>query len=547
MKDFVSQLPTGSDLRAVVGFMTRLPALLRRPVTAYEARLFFQQQLARRDDNLLTLIRDGIYAHPESPYRRLLANAGCAYQDVEQLVRRNGIENALQQLFHQGVYLSVDEFKGRRPVIRGNTQFEISPGQLRNPSVRADLVRQTSGSRGAASMVPIQFDSLRSHAIDLLVDLELRGGIRWVHASWSVPGAGSFNRLVSYSLSNLPVDRSFFLVQAADGKLHPRYLWSNRFLRYAARCAGIRLPRPRYVPMADPLPIVRWMSDVLRTGRIPHLHAYASCVARICRTALDAGTSLEGAQFAMGGEPTTAARLALVHAVGARADIHYSTSESGGLGRSCMAAQFVDEVHFRENRCAMIQPGEHAAPGLPPSALLVTSILPDARMVLLNVSTGDQAVASARQCGCPLENAGLKTRLHTIRSFEKLTAGGATFLDTDLIRVLEEVMPSRFGGGPTDYQLVDEETENGAPRVLLMVHPRLGPLDAGGIRQVFLEVIGQGSGVERVMMSVWRDAGLPIVEREAAKITAGGKILHVHRSTQSARVTRRDTRTASIQ
>ena len=119
----------------------------------------------------------------------------------------------------------------------------------------------------------------------------------------------------------------------------------------------------------------------------------------------------------------------------------------------------------------------------------------------------------------------------SIRSVEKLTPAGVTFLDADLIHVLEETLPAKFSGGPADYQLIDEEIEDGAPRVHLLVHPRLGALDADAVRQTFLDAIGRGSGVERIMISVWRDAGLPIVEREAPIVTGGGKILHVHRRT----------------
>jgi hypothetical protein len=74
-------------------------------------------------------------------------------------------------------------------------------------------------------------------------------------------------------------------------------------------------------------------------------------------------------------------------------------------------------------------------------------------MVLLNLSLGDHARLERRACGCPLERLGWDTHLETIRSFEKLTAAGMNFLDVDVIRVLEEILPARFGGGPTDYQL----------------------------------------------------------------------------------------------
>jgi hypothetical protein len=87
-------------------------------------------------------------------------------------------------------------------------------------------------------------------------------------------------------------------------------------------------------------------------------------------------------------------------------------------------------------------------------------------------------VLSQRRRGCPLEQLGWTTHLHSIRSFEKLTAAGMTFLDTDVIQVLAEVLPARFGGGPTDYQRVEQEQSDGRPTIRLLVHPGLGPLDA---------------------------------------------------------------------
>src|SRR3990172_8887397 len=83
--------------------------------------------------------------------------------------------------------------------------------------------------------------------------------------------------------------------------------------------------------------------------------------------------------------------------------------------------------------------------------------------ILLNISMGDQAVVLRRQCGCPLEQLGWTTHLHTIRSHEMLTCGGISFLDTDVIRVIEEVLPARFGGAPTDYQLLEDEADDGRP------------------------------------------------------------------------------------
>jgi hypothetical protein len=36
-------------------------------------------------------------------------------------------------------------------------------------------------------------------------------------------------------------------------------------------------------------------------------------------------------------------------------------------------------------------------------------------------------------------------------------------LDADLIWILEEVLPARPGGGPTDYQLIESDADAGGP------------------------------------------------------------------------------------
>ena len=118
-----------------------------------------------------------------------------------------------------------------------------------------------------------------------------------------------------------------------------------------------------------------------------------------------------------------------------------------------------------------------------------SSLRPTVPFVLLNVSMGDQAI---------------------------------------LVRVLEEVLPRRFGGAPTHYQLVEDEATDGRTRVRLLVHPAVGALDVTAVGEAFLEAIGVASGGAATMTRVWRDAGLFGVERRAPIPTRSGKILHLH-------------------
>jgi hypothetical protein len=521
-------LPTIDDITSGLRFLWRLPGVLRYPIDSKQTHAELEDRLTHRAENFLILAREAVYDNSSSVYRQLLRWAGCEYPDLEHLVRRDGLEGALHQLYRRGVYLTVDELKGKRPVVRGSATLQVTSEQLRDPRASVDMVAQSSGSRGPRRAVPIDLDLVRENAAEEFLNFEARDGLNCVRGIWTVPGNVALMRIIRYILCGAPPSRWFFLVDPRTPGLHPRYLWSARALRWVGYLVGVRLPAPIPVPLQDPLPIVRWLAEVLENGKVPDLYSYASCVVRVCQAALDAGIDLTGSRFMLGGEATTTARLAVIRKAGGEPQVYCGSVETGGIGRGCMAPEASDEVHFFHHRYALIQPGESGTSGLPPQALLLSSLLLGGRCVLLNVSMGDQAVVSLRNCGCPLEKVGWTTHLHTIRSFEKLTAGGMTLLDADIVRVLEEVLPAQFGGVPTDYQLVDESINASLPSVRLLVHPRLGSLDHEAVRQAFLNAIGHGSGAERLAGLTWQDAGLPIVEREAPRITGGGKIQHVH-------------------
>lgn len=519
-----------SEIRVGARFLRRLPTFLRYRIDVTEARVILDRRLERRECDFLTLVQRGVYERPKSPYRRMLKVAGCEYGDLANLVRKRGLEVALQVLLSQGVYLTVDELKGRRAIVRSGTSMEMHPDGLQNPLVRADLLRYPSGSRsGGQAPVPVGLASLRERSVNLCLSYDVRGGIGWQHAYWEVPGGASMAHLLECHPFQGPPARWFSQLDPAAPGLHPRYRWSARLMRWAAAAAGTDLPRPTYVSLDDPFPIFEWMLEALRRGETPHLKTYASSAARLCQAALARGIDLTGARFTVTGEPVTEARLAAIHRTGARATPRCGTSEAGLIGSGCLSPEVCDELHLFHDLNAVIQPGSGALPDMTPRTLLVTSLRPAARLVLLNASLGDEAVLSRRTCGCPMEQLGWTTHLHSIRSPEKLTAAGMSFLDLDVVRVLEQVLPGRFGGGPTDYQLVEDVAGDGRPRLRLLVDPAVGPVDAQSVATEFLTAISPGSGVERVMGLLWKEARLLEVERRPPLRTPAGKILHLHR------------------
>jgi len=515
---------------AVMGlqFLGQLPAFLHRSVTAAEARTEVTARLGRREADFLAHMRLAVYERPGSPYRDLLRHAGVEAGDLDGLVRREGVEGTLRALLQHGVYLTVEELRGQRPVRRGAFETRVEPARLASDPGIPHFLARTGGSRSAGTPIPIHLAYVRDRALNGCLTVEARGRTDWVHAVWGVPGSALVVNLLEYSAFGR-VGRWFSQIDPGAPSLHPRYRWSARLAWMGSRVAGRPLPGPEHVPLDDPLPIVRWLEAERGAGRTPHLHAYTSAIVRLCQAGRDRGADLTGVQFACVGEPSTAARLATIRATGAAAWPRYAGLECGPVGFGCLAPAAADDLHFFHDRLALIQPGPGPAPpGLPADALLFTGLRPrSSPLTLLNVSLGDRATVSERACECPLGALGWRRHLGEIRSFEKLTAGGMNVLDADVVRILEEVLPARFGGGPADYQLVEEEAVGGHPRLTLLVHPRIGPVEPDLAVRVFLEAVAAGRP-GRVASLAWADGGLLRVERRAPVATETGKIQHLH-------------------
>jgi hypothetical protein len=520
------------DALAGARLLRTLPSLLRHPLTPERARAVVRRRLEQRQAAFLTIAREAVYRDSASPYLRMLQGIGCEYGDLERLVRSKGIEAALRTLFLQGVYVTVDEFKGRRPIVRGGVSIEADPSGFVNPSGETDVAAASSGSRGRRTATMLGLPFIRECAAATCLALEARGGLSWEKAIWETPAGGAVFRLLKYSSFGRPVSRWFSQVDPEKPRLARRYRWRISAVRAGSVLAGAPLPGPRYTPLDDPRDLVQWVRAVVARGGRPHLTTFASSAVRLSQAALEAGTDLGGAHLMLMGEPITAARVAAVRRAGATAIPRFGTIETGPIGYACLAPKAPDDVHLLHDLHALVQvePGPGPNAGLPPGALLITSLSRSAPFVMMNVSMGDDAVIERRSCGCPMESHGWAIHLHTIRSFEKLTGTGTTFLDVDAIRVLEEALPARFGGMPTDYQLVEEEDADGRARLCLVVHPRLGPLGESEIIEAFLT--GLAAGPRDIRAQLWREASLLRVERRPPVPTASGKILHLvgHRS-----------------
>jgi hypothetical protein len=175
---------------------------------------------------------------------------------------------------------------------------------------------------------------------------------------------------------------------------------------------------------------------------------------------------------------------------------------------------------------AMIQ-ASRKVPGfnLEVPAFCFTSLLPTAAKMLLNVESDDYGVVDSRPCGCTWEKLGFPVHVRDIRSFRKLTGEGMTLVGSDVERILDEFLPTRYGGTALDYQFAEEEDQRGFTRIILRVGPRIQVDDESQMIEYVLDSLKKLGGAAMIAQTTWRDAGSLAVRRETPVMTARGKLL----------------------
>jgi len=496
-----------------------VPHLLGTPITWENVLADTRTRLTARADAFLDVAERAIYAQADSAYRVLLDAAGYDLARLRRLVHTRGVEETLQDLQRDGVYVTIEEFKGLREVQRGPRRWRFTEHNFRNPLVRAGLSAPSGGTRGPALWNTISVSNHRMGAQHLALALEAYGLRHRPVAVWvaKAHGAGLWAVLALAAMGNPPPH--WYTHVTPRRSLRLRLAMSA--LRQAARLYGVRLPRATFAPLGEEAPILAWAVAARPCG----LFTTPSLALRLALAARRSGVELAGVTFLTIAEPLTPVKLRHIHEVGARAFSSLGFTEFGRVSYGCPAAA-VDETHVCSDAVAVLQvPRAVDRLGTAVPALLFTTLRPDARRILLNTETGDYAHMLGPGCGCFLEQLGWTTRLRDIRSFEKLNAEGRLFYGTQLIDLVEQTLPERFGGDATDYQLVEQEDDMGFTRLSVLVHPRLVDVDEQGILAAVEAALRSR---HQASAEIWRDAGTIRLVRAAPLLTAAGKLMPLH-------------------
>lgn len=486
-----------------------------------------RSQLENRERIFLDTVRRVIFANPENPYHRMFKMTGCRLEDLAEEVRRHGLETTLAAIHRQGVYLTHDEIKGKKPIVRSGEGIPSDESSFLNPLASGLMESASSGSRskGTRTRQSTRNQVYRENYEVLIrreFGLAARAEIQVkpiLPAAWGVGGCIRSHRLGGR------VERWFTAGGTWRDSGHYRAVTNG--LALEARLLGVPMPFPTYLPPNDFSPVAEWIARRRARGVACWVSAIASSAARVAAAALEKGLDIRGTVFQASGEALTEAKRAVIEAAGSEVFSYYHINEVGPIGQGCRQMRTGNRVHVYRDSVAVISHRRRAPlSDAEVNSLLFTTLLPFAPRILINAEMDDAGVIEPARCDCVFARTGFTEQVSGIYSYGKLTGQGTTLVGSDLVRILEEVLPARFGGGPTDYQLVEQEGQ-AQTQITLRVSPRARAGSREEVQDYFLHQV-RGLYGGSLTCRDWRHSGGVQVVIGEPFLTSSGKILSLH-------------------
>ena len=508
-------------------FIGQLPRYLKNPVSLDQAKKEIKNRLNSRNENFLRLAKHAIYENSNSPYNYLLNMAGCEYGDLVNGVEKNGLEQMLQQLLEAGVWLSLDEFKGRNPIQRGNSIFQANPNNFDNPYLTKSVGVSTGGTSGRSVKMRFDLDFMAARTcydsvmLDML-DLENVPIALWYPV---LPASTGIANTLRYAKAGYIPDRWFNML--VDSHFHlslETRLATNMIIRLS-KWIGHPLPHPEPLALDQIDRIAHQLIVWLKKRGRCAFQSYVSQAVQVARASWERYPDLSGLVTIVGSEPLTATKRREIEKTGAKVYHRYMATEVGTIAMGCGNPSDSDEAHLMSDMIALIQPKDIRSKETGP--LFFSSLHPVMPKILINVQLGDEARVYHRPCGCGFEKLGFHTHLSMVRSYERLTSQGMSVPCLTLERAVDNLLTVKYGGTSLDYQWLEVEDKRGESGLKLRISPNLGFLDEEQVIRDVLNELQKGGEGERVMSEIWRQSGAIFVIREFPKPTKRGKLVPV--------------------
>ena len=435
-----------------VGTSIDVAKFVLQPLTLDRAMAHIGRRMASRNEGFLRMMDQTIWPYPESPYHRLLSWAKWTPERVRDAVKGGGVESTLQSMLDAGVYVTFDEFKGRVPIEREGFSAQFKEDDFNNLSVLPSFEVRTSGTRSRGSSVPASLEYVADQRAPVWrITLEVLGAgkspvLIWLH---SRTASGRAWWLALAHMGRPPL-RWFSIVDTKGGTSGGHEAMFG-LLQMMAKLKGMQLPPVEIAPFEDVDVVLDAVLDARRRHGSCALITTPSAATRLALQAEKRGTDLKHVALLVGAEPLTPGKNADILRTGARIGVRYNFTEAGAVGCPCGNPATFDDVHLMADAFALVRRRREFNGGAA-DAFVFTSLLPSTPRLLFNAEADDFGDVTERSCGCIWDQLGMRVHISNIRSFSKLTGEGLTLLGTDVVHVIEEILPREFGGRSIDYQ-----------------------------------------------------------------------------------------------
>ena len=520
-----------ADLKMYARFTFGLRGFLRHTISLEEAKAIVRQRIAERENNFIRLIKRGIFGFPKSPYLPLLKLAQCEMGDIENMLREKGLEGTLFALREAGVYVTYEEFKGREPMVRNGHVIPIQVHDFDNPYLSHYYQAETGGTTGAGTRIGMDLNHISSQAPFLILRDHAHGLLDIPTAIWRgiLPDESGFSSILyRHRYGNLP-KKWFSPITSQNFKPALKNRFATQYIIRMGHLFGVPIPWPEPVHLDQAAVVARWAARTLESYGACLITTHVSMAVRVSLAAQKEGINLVGAIFMGGGEPPTPAKVREITRCGARYIPNYFLAEIGVVGVGCPRAVEVNDLHLFKDGLALIQyPRQVPGSEMIVNAFYFTTLLPSSPKIMLNVESDDYGIIETRPCGCTLESYGYTDHIRRVRSFRKLTGEGVTLVGSEMVHILEEILPTRFGGSPLDYQLVEEEDEQGFTRLSLLVSPKIEGINEAEVIESILGALRRSSVAGDLARSIWSQARALQIKRIVPIWTSRGKLMPLH-------------------
>jgi hypothetical protein len=481
-----------------------------------------RSHMENREKHFLAITRK-VLSDAGHPYARMFRIAGCTLADAEASVARRGVEDTLQALLEAGVYLTQDEMRGRREIVRHGEHIPATPASWDNERGRGPVVNTSSGSSSGKSFHTTQSLNYLVNleaCCQLMVhelDVEYRPGIQ---VAPILPGYGLLGALLADRL-RIGFERWYAIGGVSRANLH--YRVATRCIAAQMRLFGAKVPNPTYLDQNDFRPAAEYLARLSGEGAGAVISGFVSSVSRVAAAAVDEDLDVAGAIAIVAGEALTDVKRHVIESAGISVYPTYGASDIGSIGYPCRHMSRGNSVHIFRHGIALAVNRQATADwaGGPVDSLYATPLLPFAPRHLINAEIGDTGLIEEASCDCTFTRLGFNLQVRDIAAISKVTAQGMTVAAGELVQILEERMPARFGGRPGDYQLIEAE---GAAQTEMVLRIRPGACDVSA-EDVLAYFLSETRGLYGGSMSAmaWAHSRGVRVELAPPVLSATGK------------------------